>query len=846
VEARLVLSFRAAGGKGRGFFERARALIDRARALQGVVVAWDALRIAFAFEVEKLLGVLSLASTDGEDTLDGDTPWAIGLAQGELKPLQLDANKKEGGLAWGPALVAASILSSAAKPGEMLIAKSVRTQGLAPLLSHGYRNGHDGMLRVRGLRVDRRQPWRDRAIERLSSMRVPSLVRTALPKIEIAPGSVVLLRGDPGMGGTRLLNELASRLPRALVVSPVGSGFEPLGALRRAIGRSITRELSPRLLELALPLEALLSGEGVPLEMASRLVSAFLWPKTNAGVPGVLVIDDAKTIDPSSLEACVRAARGSTSFGLAARLDATSGLPSVLATLPKTSEVELQPLPRDTAEALAAACTSDALDPLAKKRWARLGGGVPLAVVEAIAWGIASGDIAWNNDRGVPRTRTAGRGKIRTASELIRLRARDESEGCRMVLALVAMLGGEAKVPRLARILEAAARRIDVDVAVEEAIRARWLADTQEDWVALPSRTHRDALATLLDEDVRREIHHFIANVIESEEGVFGRVEAAWHAAQANDGTRASRIVLEAAKATAEAHLEASTTQLIAFARRADPSCEEAALELLANALENSPSIAPAPGSAPPPLAFAPPPPRLPVDADGEEPDSMIERALIVDPDGRSHKSVVSSSPPAATYEPELERQDSEPPTLMKEGLAPMAPNGGVPHSASSAASSHPGSGPPPSSQAPGSKIALRLGELAKDALLSADNAALERWVDGLRAAGESPIFTERMRAMARLGRGDIGDALRVLRRTRAQLDPQDHRLRCQTSLAMGVALSVAGRPQEALLEAMDALARARQIGDERGAKACLAFLAKLYTSVEKIDDAEKLRAISI
>jgi hypothetical protein len=135
----------------------------------------------------------------------------------------------------------------------------------------------------------------------------------------------------------------------------------------------------------------------------------------------------------------------------------------------------------------------------------------------------------------------------------------------------------------------------------------------------------------------------------------------------------------------------------------------------------------------------------------------------------------------------------------------------------------------------------VRLGELAKEALIAGDNVSLERWVDGLRAAGESPIFTERMRAMARIVRGDIGDALRVLRRTRLELDPKDHALRCQTSLAMGIALSVAGRPQEALLEGMDALARARQTSDERAAQACVAFLAKLFTSVGRTEEANKL-----
>ena len=231
----------------------------------------------------------------------------------------------------------------------------------------------------------------------------------------------------------------------------------------------------------------------------------------------------------------------------------------------------------------------------------------------------------------------------------------------------------------------------------------------------------------------------------------------------------------------------------------------------------------------------------------------MVERALIVPPDGSG------SMAPRAVLELTNEAVDSEPPTMMDEELAPaattdpaestLASKVGLNHEAGrevepSQVGREAGSGPastPPSS-VPGSQIAIRFGELAKEALLAADSAALERWADGLRATGESPAFTERMRAMARLGRGDIGDALRVLRRTRGKLDPKDHRRRCQTSLALGVALSAAGRPQEALLEGMDALARARQIDDERGAKACLAFLAKLYTSVSRDAEADLLR----
>lgn len=213
----------------------------------------------------------------------------------------------------------------------------------------------------------------------------------------------------------------------------------------------------------------------------------------------------------------------------------------------------------------------------------------------------------------------------------------------------------------------------------------------------------------------------------------------------------------------------------------------------------------------------------------------MIEHARIIAPDG----------PDALAHDEPTRRKGTGSP--MKELDSELTMVDDVdPNAASSAPEIHePSVSAHPPDDAPGSQIAHRLGELARDALLAADNAALERWVDGLRATGESPAFTERMLAMARLGRGDIGDALRVLRRTRAELAPNDHRRRCQTSLALGVALSVAGRPEEALLEGMDALARARQTKDDHGAKACLAFLAKLYSSVDRHDEAEKLKAAS-
>jgi len=830
VEGRIVISFResgaAPGAPGRTFLERARALESRVRLHGAVMVAWDGNRIAFAFDEAKLAQALGIATVRGEDTADGEAAWCVGVAQGDLTRL-LDASR--GDLAWGPPLVAASLLAGVARPGEVLLASTVRALRSGELLTDGGRVARDGLRRLRGARLDTVVPWKRQATERLSQMRVAPLVGAPPAPAGVEPGALLVLRADPGAGGTRYISELASRASRALVVVPAGSSFEPLGALRRALARSTTRELSPLLLELAGPLESLLAGDGVSLDTAARLVTAFLWPKTEGQTPGLLLLDDAKSVDPATLEACVRAAQDvKAAFGVVARLDATCGLPSVLAALTRSSEVELAPLSRDDAEHLAAGCTSDALDLVARRRWARLAANVPLGVVESVAYGIVTGDLRWGQgavgtpDKASPRSRTSGRGKVRAASEWVALRARSESSACQRVLCLIALLGGEAKVARLGKILERAGEHVDVEAVLEELIRGRWLVDTQEDWVGLPSRTHREALTGLLDVEAKRPLHRAAAEVIQKEEGVFGRVEAGWHAAQVGDGPAAARILIAAARATAAARLEASTTQLIAFARRADPSCEEAALELLANALERAPSIAPARDrSAPPPRSVPPIPPMA-------RPPSLES---LMPPRSRP-----SNSAELAPFEIDTSH-DSEPPTIAKIDLPPMSQKEIV-----AAVEPDVVESPEPPMASSGANIAVRLGELAKEALLSADNAALERWVDGLKAAGESPMFTERLRALSRLGRGDIGDALRVLRRTRSALAPTDHKQRCQTSLALGVALSVAGRPQEALLEGMDALARARHAEDEHGALACLAFLAKLYTAQGR-EEVEVLRA---
>jgi hypothetical protein len=112
------------------------------------------------------------------------------------------------------------------------------------------------------------------------------------------------------------------------------------------------------------------------------------------------------------------------------------------------------------------------------------------------------------------------------------------------------------------------------------------------------------------------------------------------------------------------------------------------------------------------------------------------------------------------------------------------------------------------------------------------------------RRAG-SPV-ADRLRTLAG---GDEGsgavEALADLRRARAAAEGGPPSARCQTALALAMALAIAGRPEEALLEAIDALARARESEDPRAIGACMALLAKLYAGAGKTGEAAALRESS-
>ena len=139
--------------------------------------------------------------------------------------------------------------------------------------------------------------------------------------------------------------------------------------------------------------------------------------------------------------------------------------------------------------------------------------------------------------------------------------------------------------------------------------------------------------------------------------------------------------------------------------------------------------------------------------------------------------------------------------------------------------------------------LAARLAQLTREALIVGDAHALERWADGLKATGEKDGFAERMRAMARLSKGRVGDALARLQRVRREAETGAPAQRCQAALALAVGYAFAGRSDEALLEALDALARAREGNDQAATRACMALLAKLFARQGRGAEAASLLA---
>lgn len=799
---RIVVSFRGVANVevdgGRSYLDRAIAIKTRTEALGATLCSWSAQTFSFELDPGQLDAAVDLAVSAVRETGAAEDGFRVGIAHGPMDNL-CEGTLTEV-LSWGTPLLVSVSLARVARPGEVLLDPKIVASRPGEMLLSGMRVAMDSGRKVRGARLDVRQPWRKQAARRVSTLREPALVgRDAIMTDLVIPlGCIGVLRAPPGAGGTRLLSELIARLApsRSLFVTPVGASREPLGAIRRALSRAAALHGAPSLPEhLHDALGRLLAGEGTDCWSAAELIDAWLVP--SEGRFGVLAIDDTSAIDTTSLEAIGSSIAVRGSFRAFVRLNDDEPLPEPLTTTPIGAMLAAGPLDRASAEALAAGFVGGAVTSDAARRWARRGGGFPLGIREAMAEGITTGDLCWIGDVASPRRRGSGRGIVETPRRWIERRIAFLTEGERAALIALAMLGGDASDTMIdALAVGMGGPGAHSAVVVETLIAGSWVARPEPGWLKLTSRTAREALLSTLTEDTRRQWHLAAAGMLRHYGGQLGHADAAWYAAQAGDHYSAAELALDAARAADGASLESAAAALHEFARGLDAHAPMTLPDDVRRSIAQS--------LFPPPETS-----RYPFDESGnpgsttllsDMPPSMedVEKTLF---DKTLFDRAILLEERAVTDEIELDDADIE-----EQLPAPKTP------------------AKPASSDVPS-----ELAELAKQALLQGDLATLEQLITQLRLTGEYGDLVERMSGFVALGRGAKAEALRKLRAAADIEQPPAQRARAL--LAYGVALAATGSTENALLEALSALARAREAGDQHGEEACARFLARLSSA---------------
>lgn len=129
----------------------------------------------------------------------------------------------------------------------------------------------------------------------------------------------------------------------------------------------------------------------------------------------------------------------------------------------------------------------------------------------------------------------------------------------------------------------------------------------------------------------------------------------------------------------------------------------------------------------------------------------------------------------------------------------------------------------PPKSEVPAADLVHR----AKQALLSRDLPMLERVLAELETTGSTSGPIDRLRGLSAVARGDLGSGLALLRRARAEAT--DEREIARTAVAYAIALGAAGRRQDAIVEALEALAVEKRIDAKgEGSRACRRLIERL------------------
>jgi len=624
--------------------ERFGTLASRAAVLGGTVVQSSYDGVVFSWEEGQLPDAVSLATAAANPAAGDPRVWACGIASGTMHTAHRTAPGAKTPFEWGEVLAVATALARLAKPREVLVHLSIPLVASRELLTDRARVGKVGGLRIRGFRLNTQKPWRAIAAADVARMVDPPLVaREVELELLVATTGVVSLRADSGMGGSRVLAEvaLATKPGRSIVLTPFAPVHEPLGALRRAMALVAATERITLPHNLHPVLDRLLGAQGITIDEAGLLLAHQLHPTAEALLPSIL-LDDATDIDEPSVDACGRAIELlGGAVRVVARIDSMSQLPRSLARFSEGESVTLGRLDIHACEAIAGGCTGEALEPHARRQWARRGGGSPLAVIEAVAAGVSKGELLWTDDSLAALKRVGGEEIGRPVAYWIARRAEGLREASRDVLIALAHLGGEASVAEVFDVVANVAPEVDVAAELVFLRHGRWIRESRPGTFVLLHRAQREAILEFSRNDHSHNWRLAVATVLERADGTLRKAEAAQHAARAGNGQLASRLAMAAARAAAQVGLEEAASALAVFAGVQDP--DSADLDLGALPLDEDATVAGAleldelleevkldvPSIMPP----VPRPPSEAPDAGGEAPESKspISYQLLLD-----------------------------------------------------------------------------------------------------------------------------------------------------------------------------------------------------------------------
>jgi len=346
-------------------------------------------------------------------------------------------------------------------------------------------------------------------------------IEEALASARLGKSSRLLIRGEPGIGKTVLLEYAAGQAGTMRVLASRGVEFEadvPFAGLHELLLPTIA------LLDRLPPIHAaaLRSSLGLgPRIEADRLVigaaALGLLSAYAEDAPLLITVDDAQWLDRASSEVLAFAARRLIADPVAILVAVREGEESPLlsAGLP---ELRLGGLDQATATTLLEQAAPGRVSPEVARRILEATGGNPLALLEL---GHEAAGMSTSPHENLPIATSVERAYLRRADGL--------SEGARRVLLVMAASG----TAELGLVQRAAAELELTRVDVEQAEAARGLVNQRSDRVEFVHPLARAAIYHSAPPADRRAAHRALASVMTAPDDVDRR---AWHLAAAASG----------------------------------------------------------------------------------------------------------------------------------------------------------------------------------------------------------------------------------------------------------------------------------------------------------------------